>query len=101
MPPSSDPAHRAVITGLGAVMPNGNDFPTYWGNLVAGVSGTRRIQSFDPSGFEVQIAAEVLDFDPNVGHGRQDGPPDEPLHPLRDGRRPGSGRRPPGSTSGR
>jgi len=66
VPPSSDPARRAVITGLGAVMPNGNDFPTYWRNLVAGVSGTRRIQSFDPSGFEVQIAAEVLDFDPTV-----------------------------------
>jgi len=66
VPPSSDPARRAVITGLGAVMPNGGDFPTYWRNLVAGVSGTRRIQSFDPSGFEVQIAAEVLDFDPTV-----------------------------------
>ena len=66
MPPSSDPARRAVITGLGAVMPNGGDFPTYWRNLVAGVSGTRRIQSFDPSTFEVKIAAEVLDFDPTV-----------------------------------
>ena len=66
MPPSSDPARRAVITGLGAVMPNGGDFPTYWGNLVAGVSGTRRIRSFDPANFEVKIAAEVLDFDPTV-----------------------------------
>jgi 3-oxoacyl-[acyl-carrier-protein] synthase II len=66
LPPSSDPARRAVITGLGAVMPNGGDFPTYWRNLVAGVSGTRRIQSFDPSTFEVKIAAEVLDFDPTV-----------------------------------
>src|SRR5213593_3156515 len=45
-------------------MPIGNDFPTYWSNLVAGVTGTRRIQSFDASAFEVQIAAEVLDFDP-------------------------------------
>jgi len=45
-------------------MPIGNDFPTYWSNLVAGVTGTRRIQGFDASGFEVQIAAEVLDFDP-------------------------------------
>ncbi len=62
--PSQDPAHRAVITGLGAVMPIGNDFPTYWANLRAGVTGTRRIQSFDASAFEVQIAAEVLDFDP-------------------------------------
>jgi 3-oxoacyl-[acyl-carrier-protein] synthase II len=45
-------------------MPIGNDFPTYWSNLVAGVTGTRRIRSFDPTGYEVQIAAEVLDFDP-------------------------------------
>jgi 3-oxoacyl-[acyl-carrier-protein] synthase II len=62
--PSQDPARRAVVTGLGAVMPIGNDFPTYWRNLQAGVTGTRRIQSFDPSAFEVQIAAEVLDFNP-------------------------------------
>jgi len=45
-------------------MPIGNDFPTYWSNLVAGVTGTRLIQSFDATGFEVRIAAEVLDFDP-------------------------------------
>jgi len=54
------------VTGLGCVMPIGNDFPTYWSNLVAGVTGTRRIQGFDASGFEVQIAAEVLGFDPTV-----------------------------------
>jgi 3-oxoacyl-[acyl-carrier-protein] synthase II len=47
-------------------MPIGNDFPTYWANLVAGVTGTRLIQSFDASGFEVRIAAEVLDFDPTA-----------------------------------
>ena len=63
--PERDPARRAVVTGLGAVMPIGNDFPTYWANLQAGVSGTRRIGSFDASGQEVQIAAEVLDFDPD------------------------------------
>jgi 3-oxoacyl-[acyl-carrier-protein] synthase II len=45
-------------------MPIGNDFPTYWSNLVAGVTGTRLIQGFDATGFEVRIAAEVLDFDP-------------------------------------
>jgi 3-oxoacyl-[acyl-carrier-protein] synthase II len=54
------------VTGLGAVMPIGNDFPTYWRNLVAGVTGTRRIQSFDASAHEVQIAAEVIDFDPKA-----------------------------------
>jgi 3-oxoacyl-[acyl-carrier-protein] synthase II len=47
-------------------MPIGNDFPTYWANLVAGVTGTRLIQSFDASDFEVRIAAEVLDFDPTA-----------------------------------
>jgi 3-oxoacyl-[acyl-carrier-protein] synthase II len=64
--PERDPARRAVITGLGAVMPIGNDFPTYWSNLVAGVTGTRLIQSFDASAFEVRIAAEVLGFDPTT-----------------------------------
>ena len=62
--PSSDLSRRAVITGLGAVMPIGNDFETYWSNLRNGVTGTRRITSFNASAFEVQIAAEVLDFDP-------------------------------------
>lgn len=52
------------MTGLGAVMPIGNDFPTYWRNLQDGVTGTRLIASFDASAFEVKIAAEVLDFDP-------------------------------------
>ena len=66
MPPSTDPARRAVVTGLGAVMPIGNDFETYWANLQAAVTGTRTIQSFDASGMEVRIAAEVLDFDPTV-----------------------------------
>jgi 3-oxoacyl-[acyl-carrier-protein] synthase II len=47
-------------------MPIGNDFPTYWANLRAGVTGTRTIQSFDASRHEVRIAAEVLDFDPTT-----------------------------------
>jgi 3-oxoacyl-[acyl-carrier-protein] synthase II len=62
--PSTDLSRRAVITGLGAVMPIGNDFETYWRNLRDGVTGTRRISTFDAADFEVQIAAEVLDFDP-------------------------------------
>ncbi len=64
--PIQDPARRAVVTGLGAVMPIGNDFETYWHNLRGGVTGTRLIRSFDTSGFEVRIAAEVLDFDPTI-----------------------------------
>ena len=63
--PSPDLARRAVVTGLGAIMPIGNDFETYWRNLQDGVTGTRLIQSFDASAFEVRIAAEVLGFNPS------------------------------------
>ncbi len=69
--PSTDLSRRAVVTGMGAVMPIGNDFETYWTNLRNGVTGTRRITTFDPSEFEVQIAAEVLDFDPTVAMDRK------------------------------
>jgi 3-oxoacyl-[acyl-carrier-protein] synthase II len=65
-PPPRNPARRAVITGLGAVTPIGNDVDTFWTNLVAGVSGAGRITQYDPSAEEVQIAAEVKDFDPRA-----------------------------------
>ncbi|HEY7737109.1 MAG TPA: beta-ketoacyl-ACP synthase II [Candidatus Limnocylindrales bacterium] len=66
MPPSRDPARRAVVTGMGAVTPIGNDARTYWQNLLAGVSGAGPITSFDATGFDVRIAAEVKDFDPTI-----------------------------------
>ncbi len=55
---------RAVVTGVGAITPIGNDAPTYWRNLLAGVSGVARISTYDPSAEEVQIAAEVKGFEP-------------------------------------
>ncbi|MFZ9269393.1 MAG: beta-ketoacyl-ACP synthase II [Candidatus Limnocylindrus sp.] len=61
--PRSD-AQRAVITGYGAITPIGNSAASYWDALVAGRSGAGRITHFDPSLNEVQIAAEVKDFDP-------------------------------------
>jgi 3-oxoacyl-[acyl-carrier-protein] synthase II len=66
-----DLAHRAVVTGLGAVTPIGNDYPTFWRNLVAGVSGAGPISTFDASDFDVRIAAEVKDFDPAVAMERK------------------------------
>ena len=66
MPPSDDPARRAVVTGLGAVTPIGNDAATFWANLTEGVSGAGPITSFDTTGFDVRIAAEVKDFDPGT-----------------------------------
>jgi 3-oxoacyl-[acyl-carrier-protein] synthase II len=55
---------RAVITGLGAVTPVGNDVPTTWGALVAGRSGIDRITRFDADSYPVNIAGEVKGFDP-------------------------------------
>jgi 3-oxoacyl-[acyl-carrier-protein] synthase II len=69
--PSQDPSRRAVITGLGAVTPIGNDAPTFWRNLIAGVNGGGPITSFDATGFDVRIAAEVKGFDPTVAMDRK------------------------------
>jgi 3-oxoacyl-[acyl-carrier-protein] synthase II len=68
---SADLSRRAVITGLGAVTPIGNDHPTYWRNLVAGVNGGGPITSFDATGYDVRIAAEVKDFDPTIAMDRK------------------------------
>ena len=46
---SRDPGRRAVVTGMGTVSPIGNDVPTFWSNLIAGVSGVATITGFDPS----------------------------------------------------
>jgi len=62
--PSADPARRAVVTGWGAVTPIGNDADTYWSNLLAGVPGGGPITTFDTTGHDVKIAAEVKGFDP-------------------------------------
>ncbi len=54
---------RVVITGFGCVTPIGIGREAYWDSLKAGRSGVRRIETFDPSGFDVQIAAEIPEFD--------------------------------------
>jgi 3-oxoacyl-[acyl-carrier-protein] synthase II len=55
---------RAVITGLGAVTPIGNDARSAWDSAVSGRSGIDTIASFDASDFPVRIAAEVKGFEP-------------------------------------
>ena len=54
---------RVVITGLGIVSPLGCDLEAFWSRLVSGESGVGRITRFDASGYPVDIAAEVRDFD--------------------------------------
>ncbi|MBI4561414.1 MAG: beta-ketoacyl-[acyl-carrier-protein] synthase family protein [Candidatus Rokubacteria bacterium] len=57
---------RVVITGLGVVSPVGTGAERFWRSLVEGRSGVGRIGKFDPSGFPVQLGAEVRDFDPGA-----------------------------------
>ena len=54
---------RCVITGMGAVSPNGIGNAAFRDAILSGHSGVRRISRFDPSDIEVQIAGEVADFD--------------------------------------
>ncbi|MDD2717215.1 MAG: beta-ketoacyl-ACP synthase II [Candidatus Wallbacteria bacterium] len=55
---------RVVITGIGVISPFGTGNDVFWNSLSAGISATRRIQSFDPSNHDSQVAGEVLDFNP-------------------------------------
>ena len=55
---------RVVITGVGAVTPLGIGTSATWDGLIAGRSGIRTIQSWDPGDLEVQIAGEVENFQP-------------------------------------
>jgi 3-oxoacyl-[acyl-carrier-protein] synthase II len=54
---------RAVVTGIGAISPNGNGREAFWSATRDGISGVRRISRFDPACLQVQIAGEVIDFD--------------------------------------
>ena len=52
---------RVVITGIGAVSPNGIGRERFWEATKCGKSGVRRISRFDPTGYAVQVAGEVPD----------------------------------------
>jgi len=54
---------RVVITGFGCVTPIGIGRERYWESLRSGKSGVSRIESFDVADAQVQIAAEIKDFD--------------------------------------
>jgi 3-oxoacyl-[acyl-carrier-protein] synthase II len=50
---------RVVVTGIGAVSPNGIGREVFWEATKNGVSGIRRITRFDASSYPVQVAGEV------------------------------------------
>lgn len=53
---------RVVVTGTGIVSPIGNDVPTFWKNLLAGVCGIDHIKSIPTDDLPVKVAGEVKDF---------------------------------------
>jgi len=55
---------RVVVTGMGALAPNGNSVSEYWDALTAGQSGIDYITYFDTTDFPVKIAGELSNFDP-------------------------------------
>ena len=56
---------KIVITGIGAVAPNGNNVEEFWANLTAGKSGIGNITYFDSSNHRVKIAGELSGFKPD------------------------------------
>jgi 3-oxoacyl-[acyl-carrier-protein] synthase II len=58
---------RVVITGLGAVTPLGAGITALSHGLRQGLSGVGPLTSFDCTGFDVRIAAQVDDADADLG----------------------------------
>ena len=57
---------RVVITGLGAVSPNGRTSEEFWHNSINGKSGIGPMTLCDPTNYTCQIAGEIEDFDPTI-----------------------------------
>ena len=58
--------HRALVTGVGAVTPIGVTADLFWEGLCSGKNGIGRVTNFDPADHIVQIAGEVVDFNPEL-----------------------------------
>ena len=55
---------KVVVTGLGALAPNGLSVPSYWEGLCSGKSGIDTITGFDVTDFPIKIAGELTGFEP-------------------------------------
>jgi len=51
---------RVVVTGLGLVIPHGQEIEGVWQQIVAGEGKLHRLQKFDPVDMPTQIGGEVL-----------------------------------------
>lgn len=54
---------KVVVTGIGVISPIGSTLDAFQDGLRNGRCGIRRIENFDASAFDAQIAGEVTDFD--------------------------------------
>jgi 3-oxoacyl-[acyl-carrier-protein] synthase II len=64
MQPEQSKMRRVVITGMGALAPNGNSVEEMWESLINGRGGITRVTAFDSTPFTSQIGGEVKGFDP-------------------------------------
>ena len=53
---------KIVITGIGALTPNGNNVDEFWSNLKEGVSGIKPITYFDTNNHRAKVAGELKNF---------------------------------------
>jgi 3-oxoacyl-[acyl-carrier-protein] synthase II len=73
---------RVVITGIGAVSPNGIGREQFWTATRNGISGVARITRFDPATHLVQVAGEVKGLDENAYVAPKDRPHVSRVVPL-------------------
>ena len=56
---------KIVVTGVGAVAPNGNNIKEFWESLKQGISGISPISYFNTDDHKVKIAGELKGFSPD------------------------------------
>ena len=64
---------RVVVTGMGAVSPNGNGCQAFVENTLNGVVGIKPIKKFDASETGISVAGEIDDFDVSQVVGKKNG----------------------------
>ncbi|CAK1238288.1 beta-ketoacyl-ACP synthase II [Fructobacillus fructosus] len=62
---------RVVVTGMGAIAPNGNDTKAFLDAIFAGQSGIKPITKFDATETGISVAGQVDGFDANERVGKR------------------------------
>ncbi|MDA2812992.1 ketosynthase chain-length factor [Nocardiopsis sp. RSe5-2] len=60
--PGAAPAADPVVTGIGAIAPNGVGTDAYWQSALSGKSGIDAVTRFDASSYPVRLAGEATGF---------------------------------------